>query len=110
MKKKLISEWAKETYELFKDFYFQEPEECVICRQSLGVIYASWTSPENIANQQAFLISEVCPQLDDMGGSSVGVLTWWERIAKTLFSELGAYFHCYQINHECAFPNITTTR
>ena len=57
-----------------------------------------------ISRQQDVLMMETCPQMPEPAGCTVGVLSWWEKIAKIIFSELAAGYVCYGMNQECDVP------
>ena len=50
-------------------------------------------------------MAETCPQMPEYAGCTVGVLSWWEKIAKIIFSELAAGYVCYGMNQECDVPS-----
>ena len=84
---------------------YQDQIECEVCREALRNLFRAWTSPEAISYEQELLIEATCPQMPEPAGCSVGVLSWWERIAKIIFSDGAAYFVCKGINSECDLPS-----
>ena len=103
IKKKKNSETKKRS--CYERLIFKEPDGCQVCRDAMGGLFKQWTSPESISYQQNFLIEETCPQMPEPAGCSVGVLSWWEMIAKIIFSDGAAYFVCKGINSECDLPS-----
>ena len=86
-----------------KDLY-QDQIECEVCREALRNLFRAWTSPEAISYEQEFLIEATCPQMPEPAGCSVGVLSWWEKIAKLIWSDEATYFVCNSINSACDLP------
>ena len=58
-----------------------------------------------ISTEQNVLMQETCPQMPEPAGCMVGVLSWWEKIAKIIFSDLAAGYVCYGMNQECDVPS-----
>ena len=86
-----------------KDLY-QDQIECEVCREALRNLFRAWTSPEAISYEQEFLIEATCPQMPEPAGCSVGVLSWWDKIAKLIWSDEATYFVCNSINTACDLP------
>ena len=67
-------------------------------------MYEDWTTPQFIATEQNFLMERTCPQMPDPTGCLIGVISWWDKIAKIIFSEKAAYYVCNGINNDCLLP------
>ena len=87
------------------DFVLQaEPEACETCRQGVGMLWKYAQEPANLDREQQQLIEEVCPQMPESAGCSVGVLTWWPAISKVIFSPVSAGRVCNALEPACDLP------
>lgn len=75
---------------------------CELCSQGLQMLWDEALTPEIQTRQVEALIRDVCPQMPEPAGCSVGVLTWWsEWIAPRLFSPVATEYICGQIDDSC---------
>ena len=49
-------------------------------------------------------MERTCPQMPDPTGCLIGVISWWDKIAKIIFSKRAAYYVCKGINNDCLLP------
>merc|ERR1711997_155383 len=78
-----------------------EPEACATCRAGTGALLASGLTDDSLLNQEDILIDQVCSQAEDELGCVIGVLDWWEQIAKIIFDADAASYVCHNLNEAC---------
>ena len=59
---------------------------CQFCQNGLTAIFSVLINPVQIYSQQTGLIEDVCTNYKSFDGCKIGVKTWWETMAKTIFS------------------------
>ena len=83
----------------------QEPETCSVCQQGTEVLFAALAAEESVV-QQIQLITDVgCPNLPDPAGCSVGVETWWPRMAAAVYTDELAAWTCHELDVSCELPS-----
>ena len=60
--------------------------------------------PINLDREQQMLIEDVCPQLPEPAGCSVGVLTWWQPMSQVIFSPESDAQICQALEPACELP------
>ena len=83
----------------------QEPEACAVCRQGTGALFAALNSDESLTRQEQLIIDEGCPYAPDLDGCTVGVLTWWRRMAAAIYTENAAAIACHALENSCELPS-----
>ena len=103
--RKGITFWQFIPIKSFHTQYFQEPDcKWEFCKEGLGILFESWTSPRQIPFEQEFLIENACPHMPDPAKCSVGVQTWWGRLANIIFSDEAGLQYCDAMNAKCTLP------
>ena len=59
---------------------------CHFCQNGLTAIFSVLINPVQLYSQQTGLIEDVCGNYKSLDGCKIGVKTWWESMAKTIFS------------------------
>ena len=72
----------------------------------MDTYFTAWNSGEGLHVGEKHLIDIVCPQMPDAELCETLILTYWEKIAKIIFSEEDAALLCNKINPECEFPSM----
>lgn len=65
------------------------------------MLFEGALSPGSLDAQRTELIEAVCPQMPEPAGCTVGVLTWWEKIAALIYSEKAANMICSIMDPSC---------
>ena len=87
--------------------YFQEPFGCESCREGLSTLFENWTVPGAIKAEEEYLIAFICrDHIHDPAKCSVGVRTWWGKLAKIIFSDESGLLYCNAMNANCTLPEV----
>ena len=80
----------------------KEPnQECQFCREGIKFLFDNLIDPEVLEEEQQYLVETVCNVLEDPSRCEIGINTWWNKIAITIFNQDFSIEVCRMIVENC---------